>query len=310
MGWVRVDAVCQDWVKMPAQFEHLFVDTNGVRLHVVLSGVPSGKPVLLLHGFPEFWGGWRHQVPALVDAGFRVIVPDQRGYNLSQHPFGVRPYRLDELGKDMLGLMDHLKIEKVDLVGHDWGAAVAWWMAIHFPARIDHLAILNVPHPSVMLATLRKSLRQMLKSWYILFFQIPALPEWFMHRKNFSAAVHLLRSSGKASTFTPQDLEDYRRAWTNSDGLTGMINWYRALVRYQLPDAADIRVHVPTLVLWGKKDVALGSEMAEKSVRLCDNGRLLFFEDATHWVQHDAAAEVNCELISFFNELSGNSQPT
>ncbi len=131
-----------------------------------------------------------------------------------------------------------------------------------------------------------------------------------MHRKNFSAAVHLLRSSGKASTFTPQDLEDYRRAWTNSDGLTGMINWYRALVRYQLPLAADIRVHVPTLVLWGKKDVALGSEMAEKSVRLCDNGRLLFFEDATHWVQHDAAAKVNRELISFFNELSGNSQPT
>jgi pimeloyl-ACP methyl ester carboxylesterase len=285
---------------MPAEFEHLFVDTNGVRLHVLLAGDPSGKPVLLLHGFPEFWIGWRHQIPALVDAGFRVIVPDQRGYNLSQHPFGVRPYRLDELGTDMLGLMDHLKIEKVDLAGHDWGAVVAWWIAINFPARIDRLAILNVPHPSVMLATLRKSLRQMLKSWYILFFQIPALPDWLMQRNNYSAAVSLLRTSGKASTFTPQDLEEYRRGWTNSGGLTGMINWYRALMRHQPPVAADIRVHVPTLVLWGKKDVALGSEMAGKSVSLCDNGRLLFFEDATHWVQHDAAAEVNRELISFF----------
>jgi epoxide hydrolase 4 len=121
-----------------------------------------------------------------------------------------------------------------------------------------------------------------------------------MRLNNFSAAVNLLRTSGKTSTFTPQELEEYRRAWTNSGGLTGMINWYRAMVQQPPSTSSDIRVHVPTLVLWGKKDVALTSEMAEKSIRLCDNGRLLFYEDATHWVQHDAANEVNRELISFF----------
>ncbi len=293
---------------MPDHLEHLLVDTNGVRLHVVLAGVPSGKPVLLLHGFPEFWYGWRHQIPALADAGFRVIVPDQRGYNLSQCPVGTRPYRLDELGRDMLGLMDQMGIDKVDLAGHDWGAGVAWWIAINFPERVDRLVILNVPHPSVMVQTLRKSLGQMLKSWYILFFQIPALPDWLMRLNNFSAAVNLLRSSGKVSTFTPPELEEYRRAWKNSDGLTGMINWYRAIVLHPPSTPSDIRVHVPTLILWGKHDVALTVEMASESVRLCDNGRLLFFEEATHWVQHDAAVEVNRELIRFYKYISLNHQ--
>ena len=238
---------------MPDQLEHMLVDTNGVRLHVVFAGAPSGKPVLLLHGFPEFWMGWRHQIPALAAAGFRVIVPDQRGYNLSQRPTGTRHYRLDVLGRDILGLMDQLGIEKINLVGHDWGAGVAWWIAFNFPGRIDRLAVLNVPHPFVMAETLRKSLRQMLKSWYILFFQIPVLPEWLMGLNNYSAAVNMLRASGKTSTFSPQELDEYRCAWTNSGGFTGMINWYRAIVQHSPSTSGDIRVHVPTLVIVGKK---------------------------------------------------------
>jgi epoxide hydrolase 4 len=284
---------------MPDQLEHLFVETNSVRLHVVVAGDPSGNPVLLLHGFPEFWYGWRHQIPALGEAGFRVIVPDQRGYNLSDCPRGTQAYRMDELGKDIIGLLDHWGYEKVDLVGHDWGAAVAWWLAINFPERIKRLGILNVPHPSVMLETLRKSPRQMLKSWYILFFQISGLADWLMRLNNFSGTVNLLRSSGKRTTFTTEELSEYRQAWSNSGGLTGMINWYRALVRYPPPTPADIRVHVPTLVLWGKRDVALSHEMAEKSIHLCDDRRLVFFDDATHWVQHDAAQAVNRELVAF-----------
>jgi pimeloyl-ACP methyl ester carboxylesterase len=284
---------------MEDQLEHRFVETNGVRLHVVFAGDSAGKPIILLHGFPEFWYGWHHQIPALVEAGFRVIIPDQRGYNLSDKPKGIRPYRLRELGRDIIGLLDYFGFAKVDLVGHDWGAGVAWWVAINFPDRIKHLGILNVPHPAVMKDYLRKSPCQMLKSWYILFFQIPGLPDWLMRLDNFSNAIALLRSSSKPYTFTEEDFMEYRKAWTNSKGLTGMINWYRALSRHRTSSPEDIRVHVPTLMLWGKRDVALSQEMAQKSIRLCDNGRLEFFEDATHWVQHDEANAVNLELIAF-----------
>ena len=279
--------------------EHLFLETNKVRLHVVQAGNPLGKPVFLLHGFPEFWYGWRHQIPALSNAGFRVIVPDQRGYNLSDHPPGVEAYRIDELGRDIVGLMDHFGYDQVDLTGHDWGAGVAWWISIHFPNRIKHLAILNVPHPRVLWETIRKSPRQMLKSWYIFFFQIPGLIDWLMRLNDFSGAVNLLRASGKPTTFSAEDFLEYRKAWTNSGGLTGMINWYRALFHRPIPVTMDDKVHCPTLVLWGKRDVALSPEMAENSIKMCDNGKLIFFNNASHWVQHDEAAAVNQELIKF-----------
>ena len=302
MGRFDIDALSQSWINMVDQLEHHFVETNGVLLHVVTAGDPSGKPVLLLHGFPEFWYGWRHQIPALVEAGFRVIVPDQRGYNLSECPKGRHAYRMDELGRDVIGLLDHWGFDRVDLAGHDWGAAVAWWIANTYPERIKHLAILNVPHPSVMMDTIRKSARQMLKSWYIVFFQIPGLADRLMSLNHFTGAANLLRASGKSTTFSDDDLSEYRKAWTNSGGLTGMINWYRALFRQRPPPAADIRIHMPTLILWGKRDVALSHEMAERSTSLCDNVRLVFFDEATHWVQHDAAVDVNRELVAFFEK--------
>jgi epoxide hydrolase 4 len=295
---IDFDPIDQKWTKM-AKIEHLYVTTNGIRLHVVVSGDPSGKPVILLHGFPEFWYGWRHQIPALVEAGYRVIVPDQRGYNLSEHPKSVLEYRLDELGKDVIGLIDHWDYERVDIVGHDWGAAVAWWVGFSYPEKVRHLTILNVPHPSVMLETIRKSPRQMLKSWYIGFFLVPGLADWLMQINQYTGALKLLKASGRNATFTDEDLTEYRKAWANSGGLTGMINWYRALVRYRSPLTSDTSIHVPTLILWGKKDVALSHEMAEKSLGFCDNGLLVYFDDATHWVQHDAAENVNRELIAF-----------
>ncbi len=284
---------------MTGAFEHLFVNTNNILLHVVAAGHPAGRPVILLHGFPDFWVGWSKQLPALVEAGFRVIIPDQRGYNLSEHPHGTRSYRVEELGGDIIGLLDNFGFEKVDLVGHDWGAAVAWWLAENFPGRIKHLGILNVPHPSVMVDFIRRSPRQMIKSWYILFFQIPGLADWLMHLNNYSLAAKMLLSSGRPGTFTDEDLLEYRKAWTNSGGLTGMINWYRALIFFRPSGLKNIRISVPTLVLWGKRDVALSQEMAQELIVLCDNGRLKFFDAASHWVQRDAAFEVNRELVDF-----------
>jgi pimeloyl-ACP methyl ester carboxylesterase len=286
---------------LPIPYESIYVETNGIRLHVVTAGPTDGKPVLLLHGFPEFWYGWRHQIPALVNAGFRVIVPDQRGYNLSSAPKEIKPYNSADLGWDVVGLLDYFGIDKVNLVGHDWGAVIAWGVALMFPERVERLSILNVPHPSVLLRFLKNSPRQMLKSWYIGFFQIPSLADWWVRINNFAVGARSMRSSGKANTFSDEDIARYKQAWINSDGWTGMINWYRALLRYPSPRLSDIRLHMPVLILWGKQDAFLSHEMAEESLKLCNHGRLIVYKNATHWVQHDEAKAVNSELIKFFS---------
>ena len=286
---------------MPA-YEHTYLQINDqMRLHLVLAGPAEGTPVLLLHGFPEFWYGWRRQIMALAAKGFRVIAPDQRGYNLSSAPKDVASYGLQHLSQDVRHILDHFDIEKVFLAGHDWGAAVAWTTAILHPERIEKLAILNVPHPAVMLSTIRKSPRQMLKSWYIAFFQIPGLADWLMSRNNFAGIVRMLKASSKADTFSEQDINEYRKAYANSDGLTGMINWYRAMARFRPALPRNIHLEMPVRILWGKNDIALSAEMAEQSLKYCKNGELIFFENATHWVQHDEPEQINNHLTTFFS---------
>ncbi|MBN2147885.1 MAG: alpha/beta hydrolase [Anaerolineales bacterium] len=284
-------------------FKH--IPTNGIRLHVAQSGPAEGPLVILLHGFPEFWYGWRRQIPALARAGFQVWAPDQRGYNLSDKPPGVENYHVSTLAADVIGLLDAAGRENCFLVGHDWGAAVAWETAIRYPQRIQKLVILNVPHPDVMSRFLLGNLSQLRKSWYIFFFQIPFLPEAILRTDDWSPAVQMLLRSGKPGSFTQTDIEQYRRAWWRKNAMTCMINWYRAIFRSALRRFEDPgritprRVQVPTLMLWGKNDIALSHKMAQPSIDLCNEGRLIFFEDATHWVQHDEAETVNQQLLAF-----------
>ena len=285
--------------------EHSYIETNGIRLHVVQAGPQSGTPVVLLHGFPEFWYGWRLQIPALVEAGCRVIIPDQRGYNLSDKPEGVKTFSMDELVKDVIGLIDALGYEKVNLVGHDWGAAVAWVVANQHPERLHRLGILNVPHPEVMKRFLKRDLEQLRRSWYILFFQLPWLPETLMRARDWRAMVSALRDSGKTHTFTDEDIERYKEAWSQPGALTAMLNWYRAAARHQMPDMKDARIRVPTLMMWGMKDVALSHRLARPSMDYCAEGNLILFPEATHWVQLDEADSVNHYLADFLlNKIS------
>ena len=260
-------------------------------------------PVVLLHGFPENWRCWIRQLPDLVDAGFRVIVPDQRGYNLSDKPKGIRKYHINELVKDVLGLIDALGYEKVHLAGHDWGAAVAWTLAHRYPQRLGRLAILNVPHPLVMRRFLFGDAEQIRRSWYLFFFQLPWLPEIGMRADDWHGAIRTLRGSGRVHTFTNEDIQKYKVAWSQPGAMTSMINWYRAL-RYQNHLPREMRIHVPTLLMWGMKDFALTHRMARPSIDQCDDGTLILFPDATHWVQRDAAPEVNRHLINFWSETS------
>lgn len=281
-----------------SSYEHLTISTNGIQLHVVQAGPQDGPLVILLHGFPEFWYGWKHQINYLAERGFRVWAPDQRGYNRSDKPKGVAAYQLDTLTADILGLIDASGQEKVFLAGHDWGAIVAWWAAINFPDRLKKLVIANVPHPVVFSRHVRSSLSQMRKSWYFLFMQLPYLPEFAIARIGPKA----FQSTSLPGSFSDDDLKHYAEAWAQPGALTSMVNWYRAILRYPPRIPADTRVHVPTLMLWGAQDVALGSEMAQPSIDLCDDGRLVLFDDATHWVQHDKAAEVSALMADFLGE--------
>src|SRR5215208_6629779 len=200
--------------------KHSTINVNDIRLHVVQAGPKSGTPVLLLHGFPEFWYGFRKQIPALAEAGCRVIVPDQRGYNLSDKPKGARAYCVDSLVNDVTGLIDALDYEKVNLVGHDWGALVAWVLAIKHPERLHRLGIINVPHPAVMKRFLQRDFDQMRRSLYALFFQLPWLPEIIMRAGNWRVASSGMRRSGKSNGFTDEDIEKYKAAWSQPSAMT------------------------------------------------------------------------------------------
>jgi pimeloyl-ACP methyl ester carboxylesterase len=281
------------------ELEHSYIETNGIRLHVVQAGPKSGPPVILLHGFPEFWYGWRKQIPALAEAGCRLIVPDQRGYNLSDKPKGAKNYAVYTLVEDIVGLIKALDYEKVNLIGHDWGAVVAWVLANKYPERLQKLGIMNVPHPAVMQRFLTRDLDQIRRSWYVFFFQLPWIPEAGFRANHWRQAASILRGTSNMNSFKEDDIVKYKEAWSQPGAMTAMVNWYRAVIQHmpQLPD--NPRITVPTLMMWGMKDFALSHRMARPSMDYVDEGNLILFPDATHWVHLDAAEEVNHYLIDF-----------
>lgn len=279
--------------------DHQYIETNGIRLHVLQDGPKEGPLVILLHGFPEFSYGWRQQIPYLASAGYRVWSPDQRGYNLSDKPDGIAAYTLDELAADVVGLIDAAGQKQVFLVGHDWGAAVAWWLAAKYPDRLTKLVVMNVPHWVVMQKHLRSNFAQLRKSWYIFLFQIPRIPEILARLQHWNMPTQALKKSSRPDTFTNSDLDQYRQAWSQPNAFRSMLNWYRALVQKLPTPPADPRITMPTLLIWGAQDKFLGREMAQPSIDLCDDGQLVFIEEATHWVQHEEADRVN-ELIHTF----------
>lgn len=284
---------------MSDDLESLTFHNGAIDLGAVAAGPADGPVVVLLHGFPEFWYSWHNQIAPLAAAGFRVVVPDQRGYNKSSKPRGAASYAIPHLVSDVLAIADQLGQDRIFLAGHDWGAAVAWSVALLHPNRIAKLAILNVPHPSVMIRYLRTNLRQLLRSWYMFFFQLPFIPEAAFSAFHFRLGVRSLANSSRPGTFTPDDLAQYRAAWSQRGAMTGMINWYRAAARHR-SKFPDSRVHVPTRILWGMRDAFLLSEMAHDSLRYCDNAELHTFANATHWLQHEEPARVSELLINLF----------
>jgi pimeloyl-ACP methyl ester carboxylesterase len=274
------------------------IPVNGIHLHVAETGPLDGHPVFLLHGFPEFWYGWRNQIGALAERGFHLIAPDQRGYNLSDKPKGIAAYDLDQLAADVVGLADHFGQRTFDVVGHDWGASAGWWLAGQHPERVRKLVVMNAPHPAVWLEAMHNHPGQRRKSSYVRLFQIPYLPEFLIGINRSKALSKGFQDCLRPGAFTKADLERYRAAWSQPGALTAMINYYRAVLRKR-PTPAAQPIACPTLVIWGKRDAYAIPELAELSVRMCADGRIAWFENATHWVQHDEPERVLGILLEF-----------
>jgi epoxide hydrolase 4 len=273
-----------------------YAEIGDQRLHYMEAG--EGPLVVLLHGFPEFWYGWRLQIQPLAAAGFRVVAPDLRGYNLSSKPDDVAAYAGDQLAADIRGLVRERGAESALLAGHDWGGTVAWTTAMNHPEVVDRLAILNAAHPRKLLQGLHHP-GQLRKSWYFFFFDLPGLPESVVHADRWHFFRHFLRDASPA--YTPEEMDRYIEAWSQPGAAAGMINYYRSSVRQKHAEEQIRPVSAPTLVIWGQRDRYLGGELAEPDHDDVPNlDRVERLPDASHWVHHDEAERVTQLLAGFF----------
>ncbi|KAB0682080.1 alpha/beta fold hydrolase [Aureimonas leprariae] len=271
---------------------------NGLSLHVVEAGREGGPLLVLLHGFPEFWWAWRHQITPLSDAGYHVVVPDMRGYNTSDAPQEVTAYHIDTLASDVIALADSYGAERLHLVGHDWGAVIGWWVAARYPDRLHRVVLMNGPHPDIWTPQALRHPTQALRSTYVAFFQLPFVPEATLGGFDFKGLRTMMTASAKSGTFEPDALDRYAEAWSHPGSLTAMLNYYRAL--RERPIAGEpARLAPPTLILWAGNDTFLERHVAEAGLALCDDGRLEFVEGASHWLHIERPERVNPRIVEF-----------
>lgn len=276
------------------------MQANGLRFHYVTAG--EGPLLLLLHGFPQFWYAWRHQIPVLAKK-FRVVAPDLRGYNETDKPKRVRDYRLDVLATDVVALTHALGEKTAYVAGHDWGGMVAWTAAANHPDVVTKLAVLNIPHPRQMSKHLITSFRQLRKSWYVFFFQLPWLPERTILKNDASIVTPLFRGLAKnKAAFSDADLDAYRKALQVPGALTAALSYYRASFRAPWVGPKH-RIAAPTLCIWGENDSALGKELTfgqEKWVK--GPYRIEYIPECSHWVNDEQPEAVSSLLLEFFSQ--------
>ncbi len=291
----------------PGAIRHETVRANGIDFHVAMAG-SGDRLALCLHGFPESSFSWRYQIPLLAQLGYLAWAPDLRGYGLSSRPVGVQAYRLEDLEEDVAALISASGAKDVVLVGHDWGALIAWYYAMFGRLPISRLIIMNVPHPELAQKGLR-TLRQLAKSWYIFFFQLPGIPEWGLARRHCEAIGRVFRDMAvDKSRFPDEVLRVYRDAAAVPGALTAMLNYYRALIRgfRRNRRRGTVRIDIPTLMIWGEVDAALGKELTYGTEQHVSNLTLRYLPNVSHWVQQEAPDTVNAMIEAW---LLGRAVP-
>ena len=293
-----------------AEVRHGYAQVGDVRLYYAECGNDENELVILLHGFPEFWYSWRHQLPVLGER-YHVVAPDMRGFNLSDKPSRVEDYRIELLVDDVLGIIKHFRKSRAAIVAHDWGAGVAWAIAQRHPEAVTKLAALQVPLPAAWRANM--TFAQLRHSWYMFFFQLPRIPEWWASAHDFARVEKMYRqTSVRPHAFNDDDIEVYKAALRQPGALTGSLNYYRANVFRSLfrrgietPREGRGRVRVPTLFIYGEQDVAVIPSTVRDLGRFIDAPyRELRIPDSGHWVQNEAVSEVNAALLEFLGDES------
>jgi pimeloyl-ACP methyl ester carboxylesterase len=282
------------------------VRANGLEFAYDEAG--SGDNIALcLHGFPESRFSWRHQLPALAAAGWHAIAPDLRGYGDTSRPVGRAAYTLRHLVDDAAALFDAFGARRRLLVAHDWGAVIAWQFAIERARPLDGLVIMNVPHPAVMRAVMRRSLAQLRRSWYIFFFQLPFLPEAMLGaRRARGIGQAFVNMAVDKSKFPQTVLDHYRQNALRPGALTAMINYYRANFRQLGRANPTPRIDIPTLMIWGEQDTALGLELTEGYNVYVTDFTLKRLPGVSHWVQQEAPEQVNNQLRDWLGRIGAS----
>jgi len=283
---------------LEGSWTHATIATNGINLHYVEQG--HGPLLLLLHGFPEFWYSWRHQIPEFA-RDYRVVALDLRGYNESDKPEGVEAYRIPELLADIAGVIEGLGYDRCTLVGHDWGGGLAWQFAYAYPERVEKLAVMNCPHPAKFAAGLRTP-EQLLRSWYVFAFQVPVLPELLFQFNDYAAIANaFIEEAIDKSAFSSADLDAFKDAAAKRGALTAMVNYYRAALTEITTDKHWDILRIPTLLIWAEGDRFLGKSLAEGTEAYVQNLMVKYIPNCSHWVQQEQPQRVNQYLREFLD---------
>ncbi|MEB3220295.1 MAG: alpha/beta hydrolase [Nostocales cyanobacterium 94392] len=283
---------------MEGSWQHECIVTNGVNLHYVTQG--SGALMLMLHGFPEFWYSWRHQIPEFA-SNFKVVAPDLRGYNDSEKPASQSAYVMNELVRDVEGMIRGLGYEKCVLVAHDWGGAIAWNFAYDYPEMVERLIIMNCPHLAKFSDGLRTP-QQLLRSWYMFFFQLPLIPELFLQAQDYQFIENAFKGMAiDKSAFSKEDIDAYKDAAAKRGALTSAINYYRNLFNSAIFNRNWSILEVPTLMIWGEEDTALGKELTYGTEAYVKDFRIKYIPNCSHWVQQEQPQLVNQYMREFLS---------
>ena len=292
---------------LEGSWKHEYIITNKVKLHYVTQG--EGPLMLMLHGFPEFWYSWRHQIPEFAK-NFKVVALDLRGYNDSDKPQNQSAYVMDEFIKDIDGVIKGLGYEQCVLVGHDWGGAIAWSFAYAHPEMVERLIVMNLPHPAKFAEGFRTP-QQLLRSSYIFFFQLPWLPELLIQSSDYQAIETAFKGMAVSkSAFTNADIEAYKDAAAKRGTLTAALNYYRNFGQQRTLSSDWSILQVPTLMIWGENDSALGKELTYGTEAYVRDFRIKYISNCSHWVQQEQPQLVNQYMREFLEPLEHSKTTT